>query len=338
MKYKLSSMTAVSISVVVLLSGCGKKSMPTSPDRWAPKLSEVIAVDRTHVDCVFSEPINPSSITANTKFLITDTSGVDSLKIITVVPGTDGVTAHISTFPMDSIEYYLFCDSIQDEAGNFINPSRIQFTGSLQRDTTNPYLVSRSSSWIRISEKLDSILTLKFSEPMDSLSWYWLILPRSNYPVEGIFDSTYTTFRLNLLTAAESLTQAGVYHLYTWGFHDIQGNSAKGFNRLSIYNPGYDLIENTMVSWNDTFDSMLIFITDSLNQVRFFDMITKSDSTINLLDPSLYNFYLVAGKYPSYWGWGKSTEFIEEDSSIVEVKPEPAPLPLSVELILENLE
>ena len=338
MERKLKSVIAVCLGLVFLFSSCGKKSMPTSPDRWAPKLSEVIAVDRTHVDCIFSEPINPNSISANTKFLITDTAGVESLKIITVVPGTDGITAHISTFPMDSMEYYLFCDSIQDEAGNFINPSRIQFTGSLQRDTTNPYLVERSSSWIRISEKLDSILTLKFSEPMDSLRWQWLILPRANYPVEGYFDSTYTTFRLSLLTDAESLTQAGIYHLYTWGFHDIQGNSAKRFDRLSIYNPGYDLIENTLVSWNDTFDSMLIFITDSLEQVRFFDMISKSDSTVNLLDPSLYNFYLVAGNYPSYWGWGKSTGFIDEDSTVVEVQPEPTNLPSSVELILENLE
>lgn len=327
-----------SLTVVILFSNCGKKSMPTSPDRWAPKISEVKAVDRTHVNCIFSEPITPSSITDNTRFVITDSLGMDTLRIITVVPGADNLTAHISTFPMDSIEYYLSCDSVQDEAGNFMQPSRLRFTGTLQPDTTDPYLIDRSSSWLRIRDKLDSILTINFSEPMDSLSWYSLILPRINIPVEGYFDSTYTIFSLSLRTSPESLSLEGLYHLYTWGFSDIQGNPARIFTRTSLYNPRFDLVENTLISWNDTFDSMLIFITDSLNQVRFFDLITKTDSTVNLLDPYYYNFYLVVEDYPSYWCWGKKTQLILEDSSLVEIESEPIELPPSIKSILENLE
>jgi hypothetical protein len=186
------------VSVILAIAGCGKKAPPPSPDRWAPKLSTVKATNRTHVECLFREDMDPKS-TQNPSYytIITSESG-DTLPVLGAVLDGARRKVELATLPQDSVVYRITVDSVQDASGNPIAPGTSrEFHGSLEPDRIHPRIRHHHPADKAISVPQDSAIVITFSEamdtsatisnggfyltPLDSVSTNWL-------PSQGTFE------------------------------------------------------------------------------------------------------------------------------------------------------
>jgi hypothetical protein len=155
---------------------CAKKMPPPNPDRFAPSLEDVQAVNRNRVDLVFDEAMNRKNLsTANFSIVA---PGGDSLPLLAVTVSADNLTVSLLTLPQ-AREKYALNGAAKDLAGNVTRFSRT-FTGSTRPDTVAPVITSTSPSPNSVRVRKDIKVTLTFSKPMDTLSLgSFLVLPAS---------------------------------------------------------------------------------------------------------------------------------------------------------------
>lgn len=141
-------------------------------DTTAPILAEAIALDNTHVQIEFSEPMADDSLAAMNRYAITDTIG-NTLLILSIMPGElEHQQILFLTESQDDSVYIIQADStFQDSAGHVLGSNNfLRFRGSVHPDSIAP-MVERFSP--EINELVHTIvpkITVTFNEFMDLLS------------------------------------------------------------------------------------------------------------------------------------------------------------------------
>ena len=150
--------------------GCGKRGLPPSPDRWAPKLSGANAIDRNHLDLIFSERMDKAAAGQTGRYTVVDPTG-DTLPVYSAQLLPDGQTVRLTTETQASLSYSVYVSMVTDVAGNELRPGSVKsFNGSTEEDKTRPRVRSIHPPDGSISVPLDSIVRITFSETMDTSS------------------------------------------------------------------------------------------------------------------------------------------------------------------------
>ena len=144
--------------------------MPPSPDRWAPKLAGARAVDRNHVDVVFSEKMDKTAAANRQSYVVVD-EGNDTLEVHSAQLLPDGQTVRLTTGSQGTGTYSVDVALVTDAAGNELRPgSTKSFKGSADRDTTRPLVKSIYPADGGIGVPADTAVRVLFSETMDTTS------------------------------------------------------------------------------------------------------------------------------------------------------------------------
>jgi hypothetical protein len=156
--------------LLTLIMGCGKRGLPPSPDRWAPKLAGVRAVDRNHVDLFFSEKMDRTAAARRQSYVAVDLES-ETLKVHSSHLLSNGQTIRLTTETQNTIEYSIFVSRVTDAAGNEVRPGSMKsFKGSSERDTTRPQVREIYPADGSVGVPADSALLVSFSETMDTSS------------------------------------------------------------------------------------------------------------------------------------------------------------------------
>ncbi|MBN1150667.1 hypothetical protein JXA84_05540 [candidate division WOR-3 bacterium] len=261
----------VFILILSALQACGRRALPTSPDRWAPKISGVIALDRNHVDCVFSEKMSRETFVRASQFTIFSALTGETVTVIASVLGQDEITVHLTTYAMDTIEYILTCDSATDISGNYIRPVEKTFKGSSAQDTSPPVLVSVFPMVFNLEGGLDSSVVVSFSEPIDTALAIDKIFNGALFEPELDieFSTDFTQIKITFAQAGDSLSSLKKLYSYVLsGFTDIAGNRMRGIGNFRIARGTKGLSKNIYFSLEDTlFEGYVAVLNDSSDVV-----------------------------------------------------------------------
>jgi len=151
-----------------LIGGCGKKLPPTSPDRWPPKVLNVEATDKHHLSIYFSERIDTLSPQRLNNFIIINPENSETTSVIYSERAREGDEIMLTIPELEDRNHLLLILNIADVKGNIMKRAEKSFVPTKKMDTIPPVLTRTIPSRIRISASPDSIVTLRFSEPMDS--------------------------------------------------------------------------------------------------------------------------------------------------------------------------
>lgn len=315
-----------------LIISCGKKGLPTSPDRWAPKIKDIIAVDKTHINCYFSEKILATSISSNNIFNIINSVTSDSLEVITAILSEDKQILHLTTFPQDSVNYFFYCDSITDLAGNIIKPQTLNFIGSLQNDTSAPEIINiipKESSFVNISETLFTVI---FSEPMDTLeiSNNFFILPENDFNVKCEFNSTFTEFYFLISDNEDTTFSSNIYYIYLTKFCDISGNyiNISTYTTLpffTLYNQESEIINNIAINLSDTIFNSYSMLFNKNDKLVNISSINKVRSVFNAVEVGNYKIIIVENTDSGFYQVANDNLYFElveiQEDIIINIEP-----------------
>lgn len=261
------------VSTVIAFQSCGRRALPTSPDRWAPKIAGVTAVDRNHVDCVFSERMSRESFVSASQFRIIDAVTGDTIPVIAAVLGSNDIIAHLTTHETDTVEYILTCESIADASGNYIRPVEKTFIGSSALDTTPPVLVSVEPGLYDLNGSLDSAVVAVFSEPVDASSPenHLYIAGNSELGFLSEFSTDYTQFKITFPPEADTFeSRKRLYSVMLAGFSDIAGNKMAGFGNFRVVRGIRGLARNITLYFPDSsFEGFFAVTGDSFELIDF---------------------------------------------------------------------
>ncbi|MCH7760677.1 Ig-like domain-containing protein [candidate division TA06 bacterium] len=206
---------------VFLLVHCGRKELPPSPDRWKPKVREVVAVDRNHLEILFSEEMEKGSAEAIENYQVTLLEG-ESLSVISALMKKDGKSVQLTTEPQGDKEYLIEITGVLDVAGNEVKRGRKRFRGSTTRDGISPTLLTLTPTSGMTKVSPDTSLVLTFSESMDTsaVGEAIIILP----PRALVLDWSPSLSEVQIRDE-EGFQEGFVYRVYvTGGCRDIAGN------------------------------------------------------------------------------------------------------------------
>jgi len=154
----------------LLLLSCGRRGLPPSPDRWAPKLTGARGVDRNHVELVFSEEMDGATIQQRKNYVIVNARS-DTLKIHSADLRPKKQKASLTTEDQEPISYTVYVSDVTDKAGNGLRPrSNKSFVGSSASDTTRPWVKEIYPRDASTGVAADTALRVVFSETMDTSS------------------------------------------------------------------------------------------------------------------------------------------------------------------------
>lgn len=175
------------VLAALLFGGCAKKMLPPSPDRFSPRLREVVAKSRVKVELEFNEDIDVGA-TAADSFLLSriDPSrvgrpdsggpGGEVLPIRGLSAGRRGERIELWTMPQQGVGYEIQ-GKVADRAGNECR-FRARFQGSQRPDTIPPRVLSVSPGPGATGQRQLRV-RLALSEPVDtSKAPLYLFLPK----------------------------------------------------------------------------------------------------------------------------------------------------------------
>ncbi|MEO0116678.1 MAG: hypothetical protein ABIK97_03935 [candidate division WOR-3 bacterium] len=256
---------------LILFLSCAKKALPPSPDRFGPRLLEIICPNRTQVILTFDEGIKEG------KFLILsakETIGIRSIKI-------KEKKVNIYTQPVKK-ENYLLIGEVADLFDN-LKYLKVRFSGSAERETIKPEI--RDISWVKDG------LMVSFSEPMETTNFQFFTAPgkREDFSISwseekdkvmakwsGIFNLPYLSFLI-----LPSLT-------------DLEGNHLRAGR---VYQRFFDTLivtkrqEGKVMEKEKGVGGAIIFLSDSFS----FFALTDKDGNFKLDLPS--GVYKLVGIY-----------------------------------------
>ncbi|HET6348910.1 MAG TPA: Ig-like domain-containing protein, partial [Candidatus Krumholzibacteria bacterium] len=222
------------------LAACGSSSSPTSSgggtDKTPPGVATVTPLDAYHVSIEFDEALDPTSAQTASNYVITSTSpppvpapkagaaagGLYNLGVLSAVLGTDKKTVTLTTeLPMAGLDCTVSIDGVGDKYLNYITtPIDKAFTGSSNPDLTPPQLLSHTPLSNASNVPLSAVVTLQFSEPVQSFTWTWTYGGGSVSANQNTADQAYYTF-----TPDAALSPGTAYTFSISGVQDLSGNS-----------------------------------------------------------------------------------------------------------------
>lgn len=165
---RLRTISITILFSLFILSSCGKKLPPTSPDRWAPRVLNVNAIDKHHLCIYFSEKIDTTSARRLEHFMIFNPENSETTAVIFSERDKKGDEVLLTIPELKDSKYSLLIFNIKDLKGNVMKEAIKTFKPSMEKDTIPPLLKHSKPLRIRTSAQKDSIILLMFTEPMDS--------------------------------------------------------------------------------------------------------------------------------------------------------------------------
>ncbi len=199
--------------------GCAKKAPPPSPDRWAPKLTKVNAIDNTHIRLYFTERLDENSVKNIANYSIRDWK-VPPTILEVYSSALKNQDIFLAVAKMEPIEYTIIVKGVKDISLNLMKETQKRFTGSIIPDTTAPVILLKPPA-ILTNVKQDTFFTVKFSEPIKKFES--LILPTSHFSLPTSYlswDSSYTS-----LTISPKILDTSLFYSFYARAYDADSNS-----------------------------------------------------------------------------------------------------------------
>jgi hypothetical protein len=208
--------------VLVVMLGCAKKMIPPSPDRWTPRLQEVVTRTRSQVTLVFDEGIDGAKLRPDS-FLLTGSAG-ETIALRGTSLGRSGEDVQLWT-PIQEPRLYEVRGVVWDRAGNKTR-FRARFRGSSIQDTIAPRVRSVEPAPGAVRQKRGVKVRVNFSEAIDTSGTVNSMFVPAAY--DTLFKRGWSTDWQTLsFTSLDSLPSgATVYFLLEPGAVDLEGNRA----------------------------------------------------------------------------------------------------------------
>ncbi len=166
---------------------CGKKLPPTSPDRWAPKVLNIKPEDKHHIRVFFSERVDTISPQKLGNYRIVNPETAETTAIIYAERTKKGDEVLLTIPELEERKYLLQILSIRDLKGNKMKIAERGFTPSKDLDTISPLLKYTKPSRSLTSAALDSVILIRFSEPMDTSTAGLMDFVTTNIVLDTVF-------------------------------------------------------------------------------------------------------------------------------------------------------
>jgi len=311
--------------------------LPPSPDRFPPRLQEILPVNQIRLDLVFDEEINQGTLNPQS-FLLT-TPDNETLLIRTVSRGTSSNIITLYTQPLQPVQY-LISGTVADRFNN-IAQFRRNFKASAIIDSIPPR-ITRFLPQIGTTRKNRNIsFEFSFSEPMDttrpvSFIVYPLDKQRINWQYSGDWQSLtfgYSTRGKPGEIFADSLApNTNVYFILQPSLTDLSGNRLQNcaytfFTTESLLPPV--IVSGNLFYQNQPYaDGIVIFSNPNSKAI------TVSDEQGNFairLDSALYQIIAVKDTNFDY--------FVDLITEPADFNPlDTMPIKLNLQSILESQE
>jgi hypothetical protein len=247
--------------VLVTMVSCAKKMLPPSPDRWAPRLQEVVTRTRSQVALVFDEGIDGARLRPDS-FLLTGPAG-ETIALRGTSLSSNGEDVQLWT-PIQEPKLYEVHGVVWDRAGNKAR-FRARFRGSSVRDTIAPRVASVEPSPGSVRQKRGIKIRVNFSEPIDTTETLDYVFVPARYDTE--FKRSWSTDWQTLnFSHPESLPSGAiVYFLLEPGAADLEGNRSTGpaftyFDSDTIFD---GVAVKGKALWSGSLKTGAVFFTES---------------------------------------------------------------------------
>ena len=210
--------------LVVMVTSCAKKMLPPSPDRFAPRLQEVVTRTRSQVTLVFDEEMNGAKLRPDS-FLLTGPAG-ETIALRGASLGSNNEEVQLWT-PIQEVKLYEVRGVAYDRAGNKTR-FRARFRGSSKQDTIAPRVASIEPAPGTPRQKKGVKVRVTFSKAIDTS-----VVVNSMFVPAG-FDTFFkrawsTDWQTLNFTRLETLPSGAVIYLLVQpGAVDLEGNRDKG--------------------------------------------------------------------------------------------------------------
>jgi hypothetical protein len=213
--------------VILGLFACAQKMVPPSPDRFPPGLEDIQVQNRTKINVIFNEDIDPQSISKDSIMILS--SNNETLLLKDVTTGRQNNTITLITEKQQPIRYTLSTE-VKDVAENRAK-IRGRFMGSMIKDTFPPRITTISPKTGTVKQKRNVRIIIGFSEEVDTvIPINWVVLPKA---LKSRFNTLWQPdFRQLKFTLNDSLgADTVVYFTFLRSVFDFEGNRllAPGF-------------------------------------------------------------------------------------------------------------
>ncbi|MFQ5905284.1 MAG: Ig-like domain-containing protein, partial [bacterium] len=269
--------------------------MPPSPDRWGPKLTGARGVDRNHVELVFSERMDGSTIQRRRNYVIVD-GGDDTIRVYSADLLPDRQIARLTTEDQQPVTYTVYVSDVTDKAGNELRPgSSKSFRASSASDTTRPRVKEIYPRDASSGVAADGTLHVIFSEAMDTSctslgAGSIVLLPP---PIDSTCRWNEQMTAVFIPALALSAHQSSIY--VTRGCADYGGNRLVRLER-SVFTmldslPGGRLSGRVVSEREESTHMSAVGVFDSLWTPLFVDFVRDTAGTYSftLLPDGIYN-------------------------------------------------
>ena len=147
----------------LLSSGCAKKMLPPSPDRFPPHLVEIRTRTRARLELEFDEGLAQSGLVADSFRITWAQDSVLAIRGVTLSRKTGRIQLWTD---VQSPKTYVLTGVVRDTAKN-VGRFRARFVGSTRVDTIAPR-VTRVTPAAGTGGVRSSLVTVEFSEEMDT--------------------------------------------------------------------------------------------------------------------------------------------------------------------------
>lgn len=231
-----------SFMCIIICLFCAHKGPPLHVDRINPRIRKVTPINNHQLMLHFSEELD--SLSNNLENFVIHT-GQETLRIYAVNPGNTSEQIFLTTEKMKQLEYEIN-GKVYDKGGR-IGTFVVHFTGSSKPDTVAPW-ITRYSKGARLRN-----FSLEFSEPVDSSSFKYYIIPTKIMQVKW---QRLTKVFLTPFSENDSFHYNTTYYLFVKDLMDLSGNHAQHFitniTPDTIYNPlfirGKALLNDTIIN------------------------------------------------------------------------------------------
>ena len=232
---RLYSLAAV-VVFAIAIAACSSDDNPAgggTTDTTPPTVSNVAAVDESHIDVTFSEAVSKTSAEDTGHYIISavlfpaapGAASAGGQSVVAASLRTDKKTVTLTTgVPMGAVNYTLSVNGVADTHGNSITTTVDKpFTGSGDPDATAPEIVSRSPAPDATNVGIGTPVVVQFSEPVTDISFNagasWT---SPGGPVSFNSQQDGTTFTL---VPNSALANGTIYTVTLTGVKDLSDNT-----------------------------------------------------------------------------------------------------------------
>lgn len=217
------------LAAIFTLASCAKKMLPPSPDRFAPRLQEIIPVNQIRLDLSFDEEIDANTLRPDS-FYITSPEE-ETITIRTVSRGTNANTITLYTMPLSQTQYQI-SGTVADRLNNRVQFRR-KFRASVKIDSIPPRInrILPQSGTTRKNRNI--AFEFSFSEPIDTTRPVsFLVYPLDKKRINWQYSSDWQSLTFGYSTRSKSgeilsdslAPNTNVYFILQPSLADLSGN------------------------------------------------------------------------------------------------------------------